>query len=62
MATTTRQLTFVIYSVLTVFSTIGFVFFFGDVVVAITGLLAMGGSCVVAWRMRRRPQSAETIS
>jgi uncharacterized membrane protein len=61
MATTTRQLTFVVYSVLTVLSTIGFVFFFGDVVVAITGLVAMGTSCVVAWRTRRRPQSAETI-
>jgi hypothetical protein len=60
MATTTRQLTFVIYSVLTVFSTIGFVFFFDDVVVAITGLVAMGGSCVVAWRTRRQAQSAET--
>jgi putative membrane protein len=61
MATTTRQLTFVVYSVLTVLSTIGFVLFFDDVVVAITGLAAMGMSCVVAWRMRRRPQSAETI-
>ena len=64
MATTTRQLTFVIYSVLTVLSTIGFVFFFDDVIVAITGLVAMGGSCVVAWRSRchRRPQSAENIA
>jgi putative membrane protein len=62
MATTTRQLTFAIYSVLTVFSTIGFVFFFDDVLVAITGLVAMGMSCVVAWRTRRRLQSAETIA
>jgi hypothetical protein len=38
------------------------VFFFDDVVVAITGLAAMGMSCVVAWRMRRHPQSAETIA
>jgi len=61
-AATTRQLTFVIYSVLTVFSPIGFVFFFDDVVVAITGLVAMGMSCVVAWRSRSGQQSAETIA
>ncbi|MFZ9192751.1 MAG: carotenoid biosynthesis protein [Ilumatobacteraceae bacterium] len=62
MATTTQQLTFVIYSVLTVLSTIGFVFFFDDVVVAVTGLVAMGGSCVVALRSRSDQQSAETIA
>ena len=62
MATTTQQLTFVIYSVLTVLSTIGFVFFFDDVLVAVTGLVAMGGSCVIALRSRSDQQSAETIA
>ncbi|NDH46002.1 MAG: carotenoid biosynthesis protein, partial [Actinobacteria bacterium] len=51
MATTTQQLTFVIYSVLTVLSTIGFVFFFDDVVVGGFFLAALAAHWLVHhWR------------
>lgn len=59
---TSQQLSFVIYLVLTVLSTIGFVFFFDDAIVAVTGLIAMGGSLIIIRRNRRQPQAIESAA
>lgn len=52
----TSQLSIITYATLTVLSTIGFVFFFDDVVVAVVGAVAMG-TCL-SWGLRRSRRSA----
>jgi putative membrane protein len=52
----TLQLSVITYATLTVLSTIGFVFFFDDVVVAVVGAVAMG-TCLW-WGLRRSRRSA----
>jgi uncharacterized membrane protein len=52
----TQRLSIATYATLTVLSTIGFVFFFDDVVVAVVGAVAMG-TCLW-WGLRRSRRSA----
>jgi putative membrane protein len=52
----TSRLSLITYATLTVLSTIGFVFFFDDVVVAAVGAVAMG-TCLW-WGLRRSRRSA----
>jgi putative membrane protein len=53
---TTLRLSLITYATLTVLSTIGFLFFFDDVVVAAVGAVAMG-TCLW-WGLRRSRRSA----
>ena len=57
---TTSRLSIITYAALTVLSTIGFVFFFDDVVVAAVGAVAMG-TCLL-WGLRRSRRSAIVLT